>query len=267
MPKTMPMTPMLDTSAQSAALAGKAGPEPFDLLPVPYLQCDAQGIIDHINEAARNLVYVHGFNFLGKAIWTLVAPDQQQMSHDSFCALMENGGDPPTIRRAIYTPNGGFRTYELHRSMVHDAEGRPAGLRMLLFDITEQIIELEWEKRARLWLESISDSLAEAVIVTDALGFIRFVNAAAEHLTEWQASELVRMTIAKAVPILSYSRADGVPFNYRLVLERHSSGIITFLSKNKLQVTVAFSTAPVLDKLKESTIGVSYVFRKLDLPG
>ena len=103
-------------------------------------------------------------------------------------------------------------------------------------------------------------------MVTDTLGFIRFANANAVRLTEWEENELLHMTIAKAIPILSYSRAEGIPFNYRLVLERRSSGIITFLTKNKQQATVAFSTAPVLDKHQGSTIGVSYVFRKPDSP-
>jgi PAS domain-containing protein len=196
-----------------------------------------------------------------------VAPDERQSSLDSYFALMAKGGeDLPQIRRSIYTSSGGFRTYQIGRLILRDPNGEPVGLRVVLADVTEHVASHEREKTARLWLESISDSLAEAVVVTDTLGFIRFANAAATHLTEWEQNELLRMSIAKAIPILSYSRAEGIPFNYRLVLERRSSGIITFLTKNKQQATTAFSTAPILDKHKGSTIGVSYVFRKPDMP-
>lgn len=242
-------------------------PGPFDALPLPVLDCNIQGVITAINRSALELMRTHGISLLGNEVWNIVAPDERQTSRDAFFALMADGtGDPLPVRRSIYTANGGFRTYQINRCFLRDAHDQLVGLRMSLTDVTEFATAYEREKTSRLWLESISDSLSEAVVVTDTLGFIRFANLATAHLTEWEQNELVHMTISKAIPILSYSRADGIPFNYRLVLERRSSGIITFLTKNKQQATVAFSTAPVLDKIQGSTIGVSYVFRKPDMP-
>lgn len=241
-------------------------PPSFDALPTPVIDCDTQGVITAANLAAQNLEQAHGLHFVGKELWALVAPEYRQGNRNSFYALMERGGeDPHRIRRSINMPNGGFRTYQISRSFLRDAAGQIVGLRMVLADVTEHTAAHQREKTARLWLESVTDALAEAVIVTDALGFIRFVNPAASSLTEWQEKELLNMTISKAIPILSYSRAEGVPFNYRLVLERRSSGIITFLTKSQQEATVAFNTAPVLDKIQGSTIGVSYVFRKPDV--
>ena len=254
----------LGVAAEQTA-ANSSGP--YDGLPTPVIDCNAQGIITAINQAGQDLTRTYGINMLGKELWTLTAPEEQQASRESFLALMTQGGeDLPFIRRSIFTSNGGFRTYQIGRLLLRDPEGKPDGLRMVLADVTEHAMAHEREKTSRLWLESISDSLAETVMVTDTLGFIRFANANAVRLTEWEENELLHMTIAKAIPILSYSRAEGIPFNYRLVLERRSSGIITFLTKNKQQATVAFSTAPVLDKHQGSTIGVSYVFRKPDSP-
>jgi PAS domain S-box-containing protein len=241
-------------------------PACFDALPTPIVDCDVNGVILAVNLAAQNLEYAHGLKLLGKEIWELLPPEFRQGNRYAFHALIEHGGDePPRIRRSLNMPNGGFRTYQISRSFLRDAAGQIAGVRMVLSDVTEHAAAHQREKTSRLWLESVTDALAEAVIVTDALGFIRFANPAATLLTEWQEKELLHMTVSKAIPVLSYSRADGVPFNYRQVLERRSSGIITFATKSGHQVTVAFSTAPVLDKLQGSTTGVSYVFRKPDV--
>lgn len=268
----MSTTPIFDEHElpPSPALAGgslgNTMPASFDALPTPVIDCDTQGVMVAINLAAQNLEQTNGLKFLGQEIWSVVAPEYRQGTRNAFFTLLERGGeDPHSIRRSINMPNGGFRTYQINRAFLRNATGEITGLRMVLSDVTEHTVAYQREKTARLWLESVTDALAEAVVVTDALGLIRFANPAAVQLTGWQESELLHMSITRAVPILSYSRAEGVPFNYRLVLERRSSGIITFLTKQQQQATVAFSTAPVLDKIQGSTTGVSYVFRKPDV--
>jgi len=262
----MSATPFFDPSAAPAPPAIEEiapAQDSFDSLPVPVVDCNRRGVITRANDSARELVRVHGIDLLGKEIWALAAPDELQASREAFLATMaDSGHSPGAIRRAYYTSNGGFRTYQLSRSFLLGPDGKPNGMRVVMMDVTEFSVASERDRTARLWLESISDSLAEAVIVTDTLGFIRFANMAATQLTGWEPHELLHMTISRAVPILSYSNTDAVPFNYRLVLERRSSGLITFLPKNKQQTSVAFYTAPVLDKLQGSTIGVSYVLHK-----
>ena len=241
-------------------------PASFDALPTPVVDCDCNGLIVAVNKASANLEDLYGIRMLGKDVWSLVPAEHRTGNRAGYFMLLARGGeDPPRIRRAFVMPNGGFRTFQISRAFLRDVGGQIVGMRLVLIDATEHANAHAREKTARLWLESVTDALAETVIVTDALGFIRFANPAATQLTEWSPEELLRMTISKAIPILSYSRAEGVPFNYRLVLERRSTGIITFLNKSQQQVTVAFSTSPVIDRLQGSTTGVSYVFRKPDM--
>jgi len=58
----------------------------------------------------------------------------------------------------------------MHRSLMRDSDGRPVGMRMVCLDVTEARKELEEAQRVRKWLESIMESVSDAVIVTDALG-------------------------------------------------------------------------------------------------
>jgi PAS domain-containing protein len=51
--------------------------------------------------------------------------------------------------------------------------------------------------QARQWLESVLAPVAEAVIVTDALGFVRYANPAAEAMFGWSAQELIGRVIEK----------------------------------------------------------------------
>ncbi len=46
-------------------------------------------------------------------------------------------------------------------------------MRVIFVDVTEKVKALDEAHRTRLWLESIMESVCEAVIVTDSVGFIR----------------------------------------------------------------------------------------------
>ena len=85
--------------------------------------------------------------------WDMVAADEKDFSLAAFLSLMESGEDPPVITRSIFDRSGSFRAYELHRSLMRDKAGRPAGMRMAGVDVTEKARALEEARRARQWLE------------------------------------------------------------------------------------------------------------------
>ena len=65
----------------------------------------------------------------------------------------------PSSPRSIFDRSGSFRTYEFHRSLIRDGDGKPAGMRMVCVDVTETARALEEARRARQWLESALASL------------------------------------------------------------------------------------------------------------
>jgi PAS domain S-box-containing protein len=242
---------------------GNSGLDPIEQLPIAYVEIDAEGRITRSNRAARAMHSPAEEEIAGMHVWEFSPQGHAEADRKSFLAMMSSGVEPPTIRRSLYA-NGEFRTYELHRTFIRDAEERAVGVRGVTFDVTEAENAHEEAHQARIWMESVLDSMAEAIVITDALGFIRSVNPATEALFGWTGAELKGKVIEKAFPLLDYFSESRVPLSFNMALQSGSRGIATFLDRERRELRVEISTSPVVDKEKGFTIGVVSVMRRID---
>jgi PAS domain S-box-containing protein len=251
-----------DTPVKPAASA-----DPFDELPLPYVEVDARGVITRANRASLALHHLECGQLIGKMAWDLVAADEKDTSFAAYCSSLESGEEPAMVRRSLYDRSGRYRCYEIHRSLVRDAKGDSAGMRMLCVDVTEAKKALEDARSTGIWLRSVMDSICEAIIVTDSVGFIRSVNPAAEALLGRQAAELAGMPIEEGLPILAYLSGDRTELTFTMSLESPSRGIATVLDRKRGEIHVGIGTSPIVEKETGSTTGVVLVLRKLELRG
>jgi PAS domain S-box-containing protein len=249
-----------DTPIKSGCEGPRTDCAAIDELPVAYLEMDAEGVVVYANPAAQVMHDSQLGGLAGQKVWNLVPLAEQESGRLAYEALMRAGEEPPVIRRSVYV-RGEYRTYEIHRSMVRDPEGKPCGLRSVSFDVTEAVRAIEEAHQSRLWLESVLESVSDAVIVLDALGFVRYLNPAAEVLSGWKCEELKNMAIEKGLPLLSYQSADNDELSFRLALDRHSKGVAVLLDRNRNELKVEITTSPIVDKDKGYTIGVVSVLR------
>ncbi|HXR37976.1 MAG TPA: PAS domain-containing protein [Terracidiphilus sp.] len=254
---------MNDLSAPVAAAPANADPDAYDELPLPYIEMDARGIITRANRATMTLHPLEHGALVGKMAWDLMATDEKEQSCAAYMSLMESGDEPPPILRSLYTRHGEFRTYELHRNLIRDAEGQPTGMRMVCVDVTQAKRGLEAAQRARAWMEGVMESVADAVIVTDALGLIRAVNPAAEALVGWKAQELIGKVIENALPLVHNSSESGSQLNFTLALEGHCKGSATILDRERRELRVEITSSPIVDKASGFTTGVVSVARRV----
>ena len=105
------------------------------------------GIITRANRATLALHHPEQGELIGKSAWDLLAIDEKNRSTAAFLSLMASGEDPPVICRSIFDCSGRFRTYEIHRTMIRTADGKPAGMRMIFMDVTERNNALEEAQR------------------------------------------------------------------------------------------------------------------------
>jgi PAS domain S-box-containing protein len=192
-----------------------------------------------------------------------MAVDEQDRSSAAFLSLMESGEDPPVITRSIFDRSGSFRTYEFHRSLMRDAAGKPAGMRMVCVDVTERVRALEEARRAQQWLESAMASLAEAVILTDILGVIRSVNPAAEELSGWRACTLMGKTIDELLPTQAFPPGGNAFLDLRALLEPPCKRTAGLRTRDQKEVRVEVSTSPILDRESGAVSGVAALLRKI----
>jgi PAS domain S-box-containing protein len=240
--------------------------DPFDELPLPCVEIDAHGIITSANRASLALHSHEAGQLIGKMAWDLVAPNEKDPSFAAYCSTLISGEQPEVVRRALYDRSGQFRTYEMHRSLVRDAEGNPTGMRMVCVDVSTTQIALEEANRKNQWLDSVLNSICEAILVTDAVGFIVFANPAAESLLGWKESELTGMSIEEGLPLLTYHSGDCTDLKFTMALEGKTKGIATTLDRERREIPIGIGTSPIFDKESGSTTGVVLILRKLEIP-
>jgi PAS domain S-box-containing protein len=236
----------------------------IDHLPLPYVEMDARGIITRANRATLALHHPEQGELIGKSGWDLLAIDEKNRSTAAFLSLMVSGEEPPVICRSIFDRSGKFRTYEIHRSIIRTAAGKPAGVRMIFMDVTERKNAMEEMQRTCQWLESAMQSVADAVILTDALGVIRSVNPAAERLSGWSTNDLIGMAIDELLPIQTRPCGGKAVLSLQVMLELPSSGMATLMTRESQQIQVEISTSPILDKNNGSVSGVAAILRRVD---
>ncbi len=238
-----------------------------DELPLPYIEMDSHGVITRANRATLALHPLDRGELIGKIAWDLMASDEKDQSFASYCSTLESGEEPGMVRRSLYDRSGQFRTYEMHRRLVRDAEGNPTGMRMLCVDVSEAKKDLEEARGACLQHESVLNSMGEAVIVTDAVGFIRSANPAAEALLGWKASELTGMSIEEGLPIVAFFPGRRSECIFTTWLERPMKGMATILNRERREIHVGIGASPVQDKENGSTIGVVILVHEVEIAG
>jgi PAS domain S-box-containing protein len=263
--KTMNQTPEIETVPAASPVTAYTL-NALDELPVPYIQMDMHGIITHANRATLALHPPERGSLIGRMAWELMATDEKDPSCAAYFLLMETGEDPPVVYRSLYDRSGHFRTYQMHRSLIRDAQGKPAGMHLICWDVTESTSALEEARSKSRRLESLFESVPEAILVTDTVGFITSVNSAAEELLGWKASQLNGELIEKGLPVLSYSPVeplpDGEEFNHFTTLAVRTRGIAKILDGTGKELEVEISTSPMIDSDNNTTIGVVGVLRK-----
>jgi PAS domain S-box-containing protein len=228
-------------------------------LPVAYAEVDAQGVLRAVSPMACQMHHMSEEEIIGHSIWEFVPPDEVERDRNDFFHAMESGEDPPIIRRSLYTASGEYRTHEVHRRMMRDGDGNPVGLSCVTFDVSEMEVASQESKRARLWLESALAAIPQAVILTDALGFVRYINDAAEALLSWPSRQMLGLQIEKGMPILRAISKSEKPLSFRMTLHEPWNGDVELMTRERQTVSVWLSASPILEKESGSTIGVVIV--------
>ncbi len=154
--------------------------------------------------------------------------------------------------------------YEVHRRLILDDDGNPAGMRLASFDVTEMETARKVAQKSVDWMCSVFESMAEAIIVIDALGFVRYLNPAGETLTGWRREELTGMQVEEALPLVSFQSPEGHALNFGVVIEHRWTGGAVLLDRLGREFSVELSTSPIIDREKGYTTGVVGVMRRAD---
>jgi len=166
--------------------------------------------------------------------------DAAPVSYDLFLAMLEPDDRERTeqaIRRSAetgshfdlsYRPNsstGSAHWVRARGSVVRDKDGVARHLSGIVLDINEEKLLEEALRTREGHLQSILETIPDAMIVIDGNGIVQFFSSAAERQFGYSEQEAIGQNVSILMPNPDRSRHDGYMARYRSTGERHIIGI------------------------------------------
>lgn len=118
-------------------------------------------------------------------------------------------------------------------------------------------------KQQKNWLNTVLESIGDAVITTDIVGTVTFINRVAESITQWSKAEALGKNINDVIPMVS-SEKKSIENPIRQALERGKGDTLAegtlLITKHQQEVPVDDSAVLILDNNQE-VHGAVIVFR------
>ena len=185
---------------------------------------DLQEKIIAWNPAAETLFGYAADEILGQPI-ALIIPSECRVEELSIIGRLQRGEqilhyDTIRLRR-----NGTTFPVSLTVSPIRDEQGRLIGASKITRDVTTvRRIESELRERTAL-LQSVLDTVPDALVVIDETGLIRSFSGAAEKLFGYTEPELLGRNVNQLMPSPYREAHDGYIARYRATGERRIIGL------------------------------------------
>jgi PAS domain S-box-containing protein len=192
---------------------------------VPFAQheIDTEGVIRSVNQAECRLLGYTEEELIGRHIWEFIAAEHQAIARESIARKVTREQSLTVVNREYRRADGTYIWLEIHERLIENPHGKVIGIRSALLDITERYNFDAEMQRQLAWMRSVLRSMGTAIVTSDALGNVNYMNPAAENLTGWRVQESTGRALEAVCPILhdrgepvnlvSCLLAEGVPSN------------------------------------------------------
>ena len=158
----------------------------FEEASVAIHEIDRDGVIRGVNQAECKLLGYSAQELVGRHIWEFVAPEQREAARTAIAGKIARQQPVTTLTREYRRRDGNYIWLEIHENLIQNAEGDVLGIRSALLDITERYhFDTKIQKELD-WMKFVLRSLTTAIVTTNALGNIDYMNPAAESITGWR---------------------------------------------------------------------------------
>jgi PAS domain S-box-containing protein len=204
---------------------------------------DLNGIIQSCNRACEQIFGYREEELVGRPVLVLIPPERHS-EEDMILSKMRRGERVEHFETVRLTKDGRRLDISLSISPIKDDRGKIIGVAKIARDITEQkrlARELAaQQERFRVTLASIGD----AVIASDIDGRVAFLNASAEAMTGWPASEAVGRSLDDVFKIVNEKTRQPVQNPAALVVR---SGNVVGLANHTVLIHRDGSERPIAD--------------------
>jgi diguanylate cyclase (GGDEF)-like protein/PAS domain S-box-containing protein len=187
------ITALLDSLSQSRAELHEQlhfTQELIETIPIPVFFKNREGVYLGVNKAWEQFFGRSRAEFVGQSVHDLYPHDPATAAwHHAMDEKLWQSPGMQSYEIPITTADGKVRHTVYYKATFTHADGSVAGLLGAITDITErknaETALFAEKERAHVTLESIGD----AVITTDAVGAIQYLNPTAQRMTGWTIEE------------------------------------------------------------------------------
>ncbi len=167
----------------------------FEQAAVGIAHVDLNGRVIYANRRFGEIVGRPPGDLVGLDSRHLTHPEDVEASPSAYQRLVSGLAERTVWEKRYVRPDGTIVWARLTASMVHEAGGSPRYIIVDIEDISEQRVLEQHAQRLQHLQQAILDAAGNAVIATDADGWVSLFNPAAETLLGYDASDVVgRMT-------------------------------------------------------------------------
>lgn len=212
-PQRTSLIPRVSASSQGAGtpaastvlpLPATASDDSYDQMQIGLLLVDAEQRVRAINGTASRLTGWTASDAIGQLVYTVFhvrdAQGAPQPSPAELCLREHTGQAAQELR---LRPRGGSlnEQYVEASACPQTLSDGGQGALMLFRDVSERVAERQRRERQTELAEGIVNHLSESVLTTDLNGVIQSANARALRLFGYTEEEMLRMTVARLLPV------------------------------------------------------------------
>lgn len=185
---------------------------------------DLDGIVISWNEAAARLFGYTAEEMIGQPITRLI-PTERLHEETAIIDKLRRGEALTHFETERLTKSGRVVPVSLTISPIHGANGDLIGASKIIRDLTDsQKIARELQRREAL-LQSILDTVPDALVVIDRHGIVQSFSPAAQRMFGYSAIEMVGHSVNRLMPAQDAGAHDGYMQHYMKTGERRIIGI------------------------------------------
>lgn len=182
------------------------------------------GIVISWNEAAERLFGYSAEEMIGEPITRLI-PTERLHEEVAILEKLRRGEGLTHFETERVTKSGRVIPVSLTISPIRDPAGGLIGVSKIIRDLTDsQKIALELERREKL-LQSILDTVPDALVVIDQHGMVQSFSPAAQRMFGYAPIEIVGHSVNRLMPAPDAAAHDGYMQRYMNTGQRRIIGI------------------------------------------
>lgn len=222
------------------------------------------GIVQTWNEGAEKIFGYTADEMIGKSVYVIV-PEGHHHEEMDFLDKIRQGQSIKHYETLRKTKSGQLIDVSLTISPIrNNVDNAITGMSIIARDISlhKHMLATMQEQHARL--KVTMDSIGDAVVTTNQMGIIDYINPVAEQLTGWRNSEAIGMPISEILNIFDEKTQAKTPNPIEKCLREkrivNVTGNSVLLSKYGQTYGIEDSAAPIYDQ-QGDIIGAILVLR------